>query len=145
MASVALIGPDGVGKTTIGQLLERLSPFRVKYIYMGTNPLSSNIMLPTTRIAAALHRRHDTRSAASAHATGSLTSTAHRGPSVWRTCRRVIRLANRIVDETYRLTVSGLYQLTGRIVVYDRHPLFDCAPPADGELRLMRRIHWWLL
>ena len=56
MFSVALIGPDGAGKTTIGRRIEHTLPLPVKYVYMGVNPDSSNYMLPTTRLKHALKR-----------------------------------------------------------------------------------------
>ncbi len=51
MFTVALIGPDGAGKTTIGRQLEHMLPMPVKYLYMGVNHDASNRMLPTTRAA----------------------------------------------------------------------------------------------
>jgi hypothetical protein len=56
MFTVALIGPDGAGKTTIGRRLEHALPRPVKYIYMGVNLDSSNVMLPTTRLVKAIKR-----------------------------------------------------------------------------------------
>jgi ABC-type branched-subunit amino acid transport system ATPase component len=50
MFTVALIGPDGAGKTTIGRRIEHTLPLPVKYVYMGVNLDSSNHMLPTTRL-----------------------------------------------------------------------------------------------
>ena len=47
--SVALIGADGAGKTTVGRMLEQRSTLPVRYLYMGLNPAASNRMLPTTR------------------------------------------------------------------------------------------------
>ena len=56
MFTVALIGPDGAGKTTIGKRIEHTLPLPVKYVYMGVNLDSSNHMLPTTRLIKALKR-----------------------------------------------------------------------------------------
>src|SRR5439155_8395774 len=53
MFTVALIGADGAGKTTIGRRLAHSLPLPVKYVYMGINFDASNHMLPTTRV---LHR-----------------------------------------------------------------------------------------
>ncbi len=50
MVTVALIGADGAGKTTIGHRLEKESTLPMKYIYMGENPESGNHTLPTTRM-----------------------------------------------------------------------------------------------
>ncbi|MDQ4078675.1 MAG: hypothetical protein M3220_20845, partial [Chloroflexota bacterium] len=50
MFTVALIGADGAGKTTVGKRLEGALPLPAKYIYMGINLESSNLVLPTTRL-----------------------------------------------------------------------------------------------
>ncbi|MGH3091699.1 MAG: hypothetical protein ACRDOG_05135, partial [Gaiellaceae bacterium] len=54
--TVALIGPDGAGKTTVARRLEGSLEGPVKYLYMGVNPDASNHLLPTTRLAHALKR-----------------------------------------------------------------------------------------
>ena len=43
MFTVALIGPDGAGKSTIGRKLQQISPIPMKYVYMGVNLESSNL------------------------------------------------------------------------------------------------------
>ena len=50
MSSVAIIGQDGAGKTTISNLVLEKLPLKMKYIYMGRNVESGNIMLPTSRL-----------------------------------------------------------------------------------------------
>jgi adenylate kinase len=49
MFTVTLVGPDGVGKTTVSKELEASLKLPIKYIYMGMNVEASNVMLPTTR------------------------------------------------------------------------------------------------
>ena len=39
--TVALVGSDGAGKTTIARSLEKTSSLPVKYMYMGLSPISS--------------------------------------------------------------------------------------------------------
>ena len=56
MFTVALIGPDGAGKSTVGRELERRLSFPAKYIYMGVNLESSNLVLPTTRLILGIKR-----------------------------------------------------------------------------------------
>ena len=50
MYTVALIGGDGAGKTTIADQLRDSFPLPLKYLYMGINIESSNVALPTSRI-----------------------------------------------------------------------------------------------
>ena len=143
MASVAVIGPDGSGKTTISQMLEQVAPFPVKYIYMGTNPLAGNVMLPTTRLVTWLKRTRDRRPRSDRRAFDEAPAARWLTRLV-RRIRRIGRLCNRLVEDAYRLSVSAVYQLAGRVVIYDRHPLFDCMP-VDGDQRRVRRVHWWLI
>ena len=66
MTTVALIGADGAGKTTVARRLPDLLPVPVRYLYMGVSTDSSNVMLPTTRVTRRIKRataRHPTRPA----------------------------------------------------------------------------------
>ena len=56
MTTVALIGPDGAGKTTVARKLADVLPVPVRYLYMGVSTDSSNVMLPTTRITRRVKR-----------------------------------------------------------------------------------------
>ncbi len=50
MFTVALIGADGSGKSSVSRHLERTLPFPTKYVYMGVNLEASNLVLPSTRL-----------------------------------------------------------------------------------------------
>jgi hypothetical protein len=54
--TVALVGADGAGKTTVARSLPAILPFPAVYLYMGVAPASSNYALPTTRVAHAIKR-----------------------------------------------------------------------------------------
>ena len=55
--TVALVGPDGAGKSTISARLRQAAlPAPVKTIYMGVNLEASTLMLPTTRLLLAAKR-----------------------------------------------------------------------------------------
>ena len=56
MTTVALIGADGAGKTTVARRLPDLLPVPVRYLYMGVSTDSSNVMLPTTRVTRRIKR-----------------------------------------------------------------------------------------
>lgn len=128
MASVALIGPDGAGKTTICRMLEESGELPVEYLYMGVSTSSANVTLPTTRLAQTIKKK-----------TG--------GRKLFPRLRSVARLANRLAEEWYRQLLSWRHQLGGRIVVYDRHFLFDFTGPDVRERNQTpsKRLHVWLL
>lgn len=134
--TVALVGADGVGKTTIARHLEAHSGLPIKYFYMGDNPRASNVTLPTTRWWKArqvkvgeLHRR--------------------RGP--WRGLLRPIRkslgFVHRIAEETYRQQVASSFRRRGFIVVFDRHFLLDYwhTDVESTQRPFKRRLHGYLL
>jgi thymidylate kinase len=145
MFSVALVGPDGAGKTTIGRRLERSFPIPLKYIYMGDNLEACNVLLPTTRLARAIRRLRGRPS------TG--------GPPLRRTPRRrpttrlgrlgasltsfVVWANHQLAEEWFRLLVAWVYQSRGTIVVFDRHFLADYYHHQRGSLG--NRIHGFLL
>jgi thymidylate kinase len=146
--SVALIGPDGAGKSTISALLEHEPlPAPVKRIYMGVNLEASGLMLPTTRLALAVKsargRRSDLAapSAAPAPATGSPASRAVRG-SV-----RGVRMLMWLAEEWFRQLVAEYHRRRGSIVVFDRHFYADYyhADIAGGRRPLSSRVHGFLL
>jgi thymidylate kinase len=151
MFTVALIGPDGAGKTTVARRLEQKLAFPVAYIYMGVNPDSSNRLLPTTRLVHALKR-----------ALGAPPDTA--GPPdpqrllappspsrlarLRRSVRSTFRLINLLAEEWYRQLLTWSYLRKGSIVVFDRHFFSDYYAydiAGAGRRQLSRRIHGLLL
>jgi thymidylate kinase len=147
--SVAIIGPDGAGKSTISELLEqRPMPAPVKRIYMGVNLEASSMMLPTTRLAlavkAARGRRPD-MAAPSPVAGGHSGSPARR---VMRGGARAARLLLWVAEEWFRQAVASYHRRRGSIVVFDRHFYadyyhFDVA--SDGSRPTASRVHGFLL
>src|SRR5690606_34602142 len=57
MASVALIGPDGAGKTTLTRMLEQSDVLPFRYLYMGIDIPASSLALPTSRLIERLKQR----------------------------------------------------------------------------------------
>jgi thymidylate kinase len=166
MTTVALIGPDGAGKTTIARRLPQLLPFPSAYVYMGVAVESSNRLLPTTRLIDTVKRWRGTRSGRPDHgqSRGSSAGADDRSmPSGRRGRRRSLparaaravagpvmaglRLVNRLAEEWYRQAVTWREELRGRVVIFDRHFFIDyhAADIAGDERTLRRRIHGWTL
>ena len=147
MFSVALIGPDGAGKTTIARMLEQRSPLPLKYIYMGVNIAASNFALPTSRFFEYLRARqnenHDL--AAVEGQTPRIRGNGKRsaGKVLW----AAGKLAHQLADEWYRQLYSWAYQWIGHIALYDRHYLFDFSlGGVDVEQEgFDTRLHRWFL
>lgn len=145
--TVALIGPDGAGKTTVARLLDQALQRPTVYLYMGDNPDASNRSLPTTRLAAALKRR--------------MGRTVDHGPPDWRrervhdrgnplkrglrTTKSLLRMGNQLAEEYYRWFIAWRHLRRGRIVLFDRHFFTDYYAwdviGGRGERTLARRIH----
>jgi thymidylate kinase len=125
--TVALIGCDGAGKTTVARALERRPGLRVRYLYMGVSSDSSDRQLVTTRLA---HRVKRLRGAPPDTAGPPEVAPAPRPPAplprrLRRSIRAALRLANRVADEWYRQALAALELRRGRIVVFDRHFVAD--------------------
>ena len=151
MFTVALIGPDGAGKTTIGRRLEHTLPLPVKYVYMGINVDSSNYMLPTTRLIRAIKRA---RGAPPDNAGPPDPRRVKPSPKgiIKRTVSSVksgLRLINRLAEEWYRQGLAWNYRRLGNIVLFDRHFFSDYYAyhiATGGQGRpLGDRIHGFML
>ena len=147
MFSVALIGPDGAGKTTIARMLQERSPLPMKYIYMGVNIAASNFALPTSRLVEYVRGPSNEGSGAST-TEGQPSHHSERprrslGDILWSTGR----LANWLADEWYRQLWSWAYQSRGYIALYDRHYLFDFTlENVDlSQEGFHTRLHRWFL
>lgn len=152
MTTVALIGADGSGKTTVAAGLARVLPRPVRYLYMGVSTDSSNVMLPTTRIARRLKRAlgapPDTAGPPSHEAIAARRRPRSLPRRVLRAGRAALRLGNRTAEEWYRQLVSWRWQRQGAIVIYDRHFFIDyhAYDVSGAHVRsLEQRIHGLLL
>lgn len=140
MVTVAIVGLDGAGKTTVTRRLVDRLPFETAYLYMGMNPASSNVSLPTTRLVHAGRRR----AAAAGGGPGSLHEVAGRRRQRGRAWS-VLRLFNRLAEELVRHGVSASHQLRGKLVVTDRDFFIDYSVAVKEPVGMLDRIHLWFL
>jgi thymidylate kinase len=146
VTTVALIGPDGSGKTTIASRLQSELGVPTAYVYMGVNPDASTHQLPTTRLLWALRRRRGQRPDAGPPPAPRAAASG-RGGFV-RELRGLLRAANLMADEGYRSLIVRIEERRGRVVVFDRHYFLDYhAHDIVGgrERPVGRRVHGWFL
>ena len=148
MATVALIGADGAGKTTVGRRVEEQRALPIKYIYMGVNPETSNHMLPTTRLILQVKRWLGKESHVGGPPDPSRSKVAPRGllRRSLRGIKGLLRTTNLLAEEWYRQLLAWWYQRRGFVVLFDRHFFWDYHAhdiSTDSERRpsLARRIH----
>ena len=151
MFTVALIGPDGAGKSTIGRRLQQISPLPMKYVYMGVNLESSNLVLPTTRLFLEIKGRRGQRPDLSvprnvdgqSQARQGLTKRAAGG------LKSALRLVNLMAEEWFRQLIVWYYKLRGYSVLFDRHFYIDYydhdIASTDSKRSLTSRIHGFVL
>jgi len=149
--TVALIGPDGAGKTTIGRRIEHTLPLPVKYVYMGVNLDSSNHMLPTTRLIKALKRARGAAPDTAGPPDPNRVRARPKGLVQYTLAglKSTLRMTNRMGEEWFRQILAWYYQRRGNIVVFDRHFFsdyyaYDIANPR-ADRRLSDRIHGFML
>lgn len=152
MFTVALVGPDGAGKSTVGRKLLQISPLPMKYVYMGVNLESSNLVLPTTRLILEIKRARGGRP----DMVGYGPSTRHLNPRPEKFTRRMIkgskealRMLNLTAEEWFRQMVVWYYTFQGYFVLFDRHFYFDYYSHdivnPDPHRSLSSRFHGFML
>lgn len=152
MFTAALIGADGAGKTTIGKQLERTSSLPIKYIYMGINLESSNVVLPTTRLILELKRLRGRRPDMAAGPPDPTRAKKRPTGMVKRLLagtKSSGRLLNQVAEEWFRQVLAWYYLRRGFVVLFDRdfysdyyaHDIANDAP----DRPFTSRIHGWVL
>jgi predicted ATP-grasp superfamily ATP-dependent carboligase/thymidylate kinase len=149
--TVALIGPDGAGKTSVARRLAEVLPPPVTYLYMGVSPDSSNLLLPSTRLIHAIRRARgatpDTAGPRDSR-TPDHTPPRSRAKRSLRSMRSFLRLANRLAEEWQRALVASVQRRRGSIVIFDRHFFADYYAydvAAHGQRSASRRLHGFVL
>jgi thymidylate kinase len=151
MFTVALIGPDGSGKSTLCQRLVDESTLPTKRIYMGPNPEAYTHRLPTTRL---LHLTKQLLGLETDQGGPHNPATA-REPSKNPTKRFLVNLKstviilNLIAEEWYRQAIAWYFLRQKYIVLFDRHffvDYYDQDIAADPPHELwIRRFHGKIL
>ncbi len=151
MFTVALIGPDGAGKTTVGRRLEKSLPLPAKYLYMGVNHEASNCMLPTTRIVRFARRMLGIKKDQGGPYNPDAPSPPSRGPvrRLAGNVKSALSLINRISEEWYRQAVAWYYTARRHVVLFDRHYFsdyyaYEIAENGKGR-SVKQRVHGFLL
>ena len=151
VATVALIGADGSGKSTICRRLEGVRPPPMKYIYMGNNPKASNYALPTTRAMQCLRRvLGKERTVGGPPDPGRSRATSpHLFKRLLSGFKSKLVLMNLMGEEWFRQCVAWYYQRRGYVVLFDRHYFSDYyahdIAPTSREVALTRRLHGYVL
>ncbi len=151
MLTVALIGADGAGKTTVARQLAGVLDVPVTYLYMGVNLEASGLMLPTTRLVLALKRRAGGRPDMTMGSGRSRPVTSR--PRALRTVqiclKSALRTANWIAEEGFRESVGWYHRSRGRVVLCDRHFLPDYyaydVTRVDPARPIASRVHGFFL
>ncbi|MDZ7267827.1 MAG: hypothetical protein ONB48_15600 [candidate division KSB1 bacterium] len=119
--TVALLAPDGAGKSTLAAALQRDFGLRAELLYMGGNVQASTVGLPTTGW---LHRRQ--RAAA----------------RNWRLLLKPVVFVNRLLEQWYRFGYAHWQKWRGRVVVFDRfvYDAWVSRPAITLRQRLRRAV-----
>lgn len=127
---VALLGPDGAGKTTLAEGLTREGSLRARRVYLGTNRAAGDVLA----VHAWASRRRDARGGG---ALGALTRPA----------LRAFAFLTHIAEQRYRHLVALAHRARGGVVVFDRYALDLDVNVALGRTPAgwRRRLRDWLL
>lgn len=149
--TVALAGPDGAGKSTITRRLEQVLPLPAKYVYMGVNLESSNLVLPTTRLLLEIKRALGGRPdmAGPVDPNKSKPQPKSSVKRAFKGLKSGLRLTNQISEEWFRQLLVWQYLRRGFIVLFDRHFYYDYyfhdIAVNDPERSLVSRFHGFML
>ena len=149
--SVAIVGADGSGKTSVASAILDEHPTSMKYVYMGPAIGSSSHALPTSRLIAYIRKRairpmldSEGRMPPAELMPEKMKAKLHRGHFL-----KVLGLLNRVAEEWYRQIIVWGYRLRGYSVLCDRHYLFEYCPASLSsrrpDTRLTEKIHSWQL
>ena len=149
--TVALVGADGAGKSTIARRLTRDPPLPLKYLYMGVNLDTSRLVLPTTWLILAVKRARGGRPnmAGPPDPTRRAARPRSRLRRALLEVKSSLRLLNLAAEEWFRQGVAWLHRRRGYVVLFDRHFYLDFCGHAlvhpDPAPSLSQRLHLRML
>ena len=151
MITVALVGADGAGKSTMSRRVEQTLPVPAKYIYMGINQEASNLALPTTllwqKVKRATGRQNNMGGPRDSNQRKQLPKDSL--ARITRELKSGLRIAYLIAEEWFRQFVTWYYQLRGYVVIFDRHFYFDYykhhIADGSGKQTIGQRVHGFML
>lgn len=146
MITVAVVGADGAGKTTVGRRLPAVLPVPARYVYLGANPAAATHALPTTRLVHRLRTRRGTAAAGGPPPIDRSLAPNRDGPLAHRALRSGragLRTAHHVAEGSYQRAVIAWHRSRGRVVVVDRwygadHHAHELA--GGRSLALSRRV-----
>lgn len=120
--SVALLAPDGGGKSTLAKSLIAQRHLNARFIYMGENQKASNIGLPTTPWFKKKKKQKG------------------KNP-LEKILVGIFNFPNTLLEQWYRLSVSFYYRYRGRSVIFDRY-IYDAwlNPRKKSLVKKVRRL-----
>ncbi len=125
--SVALLAPDGAGKSTLSAALVQDRILKARGVYMGGNLAASTFTLPTTRF---LHQR---------------VKAKNGDPTVKPNANKILRGLNfcsKVAEQWLRAGIAHYHLLCGRFVVFDRYIFDSWVNPKPRTL--WKRARWIL-
>jgi glycosyltransferase involved in cell wall biosynthesis/thymidylate kinase len=142
--TVAIVGPDGAGKSSLVAALDSNPDLPTLAIYMGVDRLKATHALPTTRWMVARRERASRRGGIppSPRAPSSLRAGHRRRggafiTAVRRVARNLLSLPHELAEFGYRYLVGLNARSSGRVVLFDRY-IYD----ALVDVRVDNRSGW---
>jgi thymidylate kinase len=116
--AVALLAPDGAGKTTLAMTLKDRFFLPGRYIYMGSNLTSTTLALPSTRWLAQIQGRLPNR------------------------VLRPLQAINSLLDMALRSRIGSYHRARGRLVIFDRFLARVMVRDRQSVAGYKRLQHW---